>query len=209
MPVQPENTALENHCVVVSEGRILDIMPSKEVSAHYSAHRTVRLHHHALIPGLVNAHTHLPLNFFRGLADDKPLMEWLTMDIWPAEGRLMSPMYASHGARAAAAECIRSGVTAVNDMYFFGDAIAEELYEIGMRARIGAVCLEFPTPYAQNADEYLRKGEELYHAWKSRDPTGKFDVKPTYQHSIKVFHWKLPSCRSYTSVYCSSCSIHC
>lgn len=172
VPVQPENKTLENHCVVVRAGRIVDILPSADVSERYQAHRTVRLSHHALMPGLINAHTHLALNQIRGLADDKPLMEWLTMDIWPVEARLLSPYFASHGTRFAAAECIRSGVTTVNDMYFFGGAVAEELYEVGLRARVGAACIEFPTAYAQNGEHCLDKAVELCSQWKERDSTG-------------------------------------
>eukprot|EP01138_Halocafeteria_seosinensis_P002751 gb/GECG01002812.1/.p1 GENE.gb/GECG01002812.1/~~gb/GECG01002812.1/.p1 ORF type:complete len:782 (+),score=71.83 gb/GECG01002812.1/:1-2346(+) len=186
VPVKPENKALENHCVVVREGRIVDVLPSADVSERYQAHRTVRLSHHALIPGLINAHTHLALNNMRGLADDKPLMEWLTMDIWPAEARLLSPLYTSHGTRFAAAECIRSGVTTVNDMHFFGGTVAEELYEVGLRARVGAVCIEFPTSDSQNAEECLDKAVELCSYWKKRDPTGRiqFSIAPHAPYTV-------------------------
>ena len=80
---------------------------------------------HAITPGLVNAHAHSPMVYLRGLADDMPLLEWLTTAVWPTEGKFVSPQFVTDGAVHAAAEMILCGTTTVNDMYFFPQEIAE------------------------------------------------------------------------------------
>ena len=87
-----------------------------------------------VMPGLVNTHTHLPMVCFRGMADDLPLMEWLTKHIWPAEARFVNKKMVYDGATLAMAEMILSGTTTFCDGYFFEDSIAEALSAAGMRA---------------------------------------------------------------------------
>ena len=77
IPVVPENQVLEHHTVVVKDSRIVEILPREEAHAKYTANDVVDLKDHALIPGLVNAHTHSPMVFFRGIGDDLPLISWL------------------------------------------------------------------------------------------------------------------------------------
>ena len=93
-----------------------------------------------VIPGLVNAHTHVAMTLFRGLADDKPLDAWLQEDIWPVEAALEAADVAA-GARLGIAEMIRSGTTALGDMYFFMPAVADVVAETGVRARLGHGCI--------------------------------------------------------------------
>ena len=85
----------------------------------------VDLGQHVLLPGLINAHTHISMNVFRGLADDLRLIDWLTQEIWPTEAKMVCPELCRLGSRHAMAEMIRSGTTCFNDMYFFPDATAE------------------------------------------------------------------------------------
>ena len=80
---------------------------------------------HTVMPGMVNAHTHVSMNLLRGIADDLPLIDWLTKEMWPTEARLVSPEFVKSGARHAIAELIRGGTTCFNDMYFFPDAVAD------------------------------------------------------------------------------------
>src|SRR5688500_12205560 len=85
VPIEPPNAVLEDHTVAIDHGRILDILPTVGADARYRAHASLNLDAHALIPGLVNAHTHAAMSLFRGLADDLPLMTWLQEHVWPAE----------------------------------------------------------------------------------------------------------------------------
>jgi 5-methylthioadenosine/S-adenosylhomocysteine deaminase len=162
IPVEPLNSVLKHHSIAVHEGRILEILPSDEANEKYTAEVVHQLTDHALIPGLVNAHTHAAMSLFRGLADDLHLMDWLENHIWPAEGRWVSPEFVADGTRLAIAEMLRSGTTCFNDMYFFPDETARVADNAGMRAVVGLIVIDFPTVWAANADEYLHKGIEVH-----------------------------------------------
>jgi len=162
IPVEPADLVLEHHAIAVHEGRILELLPSAEANQKYTAEAAHQLDGHALIPGLVNAHTHAAMSLFRGLADDLPLMEWLQDHIWPAEGKWISPEFVADGTRLAMAEMLRGGTTCFNDMYFFPDEVARVADNAGMRAVVGLIVIDFPTVWAANADEYLHKGIEVH-----------------------------------------------
>lgn len=110
--------------------------------AHFSAERIIDCEGNILMPGLVNTHTHLPMNLFRSMADDMPLHEWLETRIYPLEEQLDEEL-CYWGSLLAAAEMIRGGVSACNDMYFHSDAIAQALLDSGMRALV-APCIVSP-----------------------------------------------------------------
>jgi 5-methylthioadenosine/S-adenosylhomocysteine deaminase len=111
-----------------------------------------------LIPGLINLHTHAAMTLMRGLADDLKLMSWLTNHIWPAESKHVSAQFVRDGTLQACAEMLRGGVTCFNDMYFFPEMSGQAALEAGMRAALGIVVIEFPTNYATDPQDYLRKG---------------------------------------------------
>ena len=161
------NIVLNNHAVAVHEGRILAVLPASEARQRFAAHQKVALNEHILIPGLVNLHTHAAMSLMRGLADDLPLMAWLQNHIWPTEAKHVSPQFVYDGTRLACAEMLKGGITCFNDMYFYPEAAAAAVAEFGMRARLGIIALEFPTPYASDADDYLNKGLAVREAWLS------------------------------------------
>jgi 5-methylthioadenosine/S-adenosylhomocysteine deaminase len=150
---------LQDYAVVIEDNRILSLTSIDEIIdlPFYQQAELVRLPDCALLPGLVNSHTHASMSLFRGMADDLPLREWLTEHIWPAEARWVDPQFAADGFKLAAAEMIRSGTTCLNDMYYFPDEIARCAQQIGMRSVVGLIVLDFPSPWAQTADEYLHK----------------------------------------------------
>jgi 5-methylthioadenosine/S-adenosylhomocysteine deaminase len=158
IPVEPANVVLENHAVAIDKGRIVAILQQTEAHARFAPRETRQLPHHILIPGLVNLHTHAAMTLLRGLADDLPLMDWLQNHIWPAEAKHVSAQFVHDGTRLACAEMLRGGITCFNDMYFYPKATAEAALASGMRAAIGLVVVDFPTPYAADADDYLAKG---------------------------------------------------
>lgn len=158
IPVEPAGAVLTEHSVAVAGGRILAVLPRAEARTRYAPGESVELDHHALIPGLINLHTHAAMTLMRGLADDLSLMSWLKDHIWPAEARYVSPEFVHDGTLLACAEMLRGGVTCFNDMYFFPEAAARAALKAGMRAALGIIALEFPTPYAADADDYLAKG---------------------------------------------------
>lgn len=158
VPVEPEGQVLNDHALVVRDGRIVDLLPTAEATRRYAAVALVRRPNHVLLPGLVNAHTHSPMTLFRGFADDMPLSAWLGQHIWPAEARWVDAGFVRDGAELAMLEMLRGGTTCFNDMYFFPDVVARAVDASGLRACIGMIVLEQPTVWAQNAEEYLRKG---------------------------------------------------
>ncbi len=164
VPIEPEGQVLERHSLVLTGGRIVDLMPTDQVHQHYLPAETVNLEHHALLPGLVNAHTHAAMTLLRGLADDLPLMTWLNEHIWPAEGRWVSPDFVRAGTELALVEMVRGGTTCFNDMYFFPDVAADCVRRAGSRAVLGQIVIDFPSPWARDADEYLAKGQALQQA---------------------------------------------
>ncbi|KPJ95529.1 MAG: N-ethylammeline chlorohydrolase [Gammaproteobacteria bacterium SG8_15] len=165
--VDPDNTVLAQHAIAIHDGRIVDILPSAEAREKYQSEATHHLENHALIPGLINAHTHAAMTLFRGLADDLHLMEWLQDHIWPAEGKWVSDEFVYDGTMHAAAEMLRSGTTCFNDMYFFPDVTARVIDNVGMRAVVGLILIDFPTVWASDADEYISKGLEVHDHYRS------------------------------------------
>ena len=161
VPIEPANTVLENHALVVRGGRIVELGPAAAMRAAWSARETLDLPDHALMPGLVNIHTHAAMSLLRGLADDLPLMDWLQGHIWPAEGAHVSPAFCEDGVRLAAAEFIRGGITCFNDMYMFPDVTARVASAAGLRSAVGLIVFDFPTAWAQPG-EYIHKGLELH-----------------------------------------------
>ncbi|VAW77176.1 S-adenosylhomocysteine deaminase; Methylthioadenosine deaminase [hydrothermal vent metagenome] len=158
IPVVPDKEILEYHSIAVDEGRITALLPSSEARQSFEAQTTVDLGDHALIPGLVNAHTHTAMSLLRGIADDLPLMEWLEQHIWPAEQKWVSEQFVHDGTQLAIAEMLRSGTTCFNDMYFFPEVTSRVAASCFMRACTGMILLDFPTRYAENPDEYFAKG---------------------------------------------------
>jgi 5-methylthioadenosine/S-adenosylhomocysteine deaminase len=181
--VEPASRVLDNHSLVISEGRIQAVLPTTQAREQIAATTIVELPGHALIPGLVNAHTHTPMSLFRGMADDLPLMEWLDQHIWPAEQRWISSEFVADGSRLAMAEMIRSGTTCFNDMYFFPDVTGRVALETGMRAVLGMILIDFPSAWAADADEYLDKALKLHDTFRN-EPTIKAIFAPHAPYSV-------------------------
>jgi len=169
IPVEPKNTVHENYSVAIKDGKIEAILPTDKARAKFTATEEHNLQQHALIPGLINAHTHAAMNLFRGLADDLPLMDWLNNHIWPAETKWVDPDFVKDGTELAIAEMIRGGTTCFNDMYFFPDQTAEVCSHVGMRVVVGLILIDFPTAWAKDADDYIFKGEQVHDTYR-HDP---------------------------------------
>lgn len=183
IPVEPERACLEHYSVAIAAGRIVDILPSAAARARYTPRESIELPQHALIPGLINAHTHAAMSLFRGLADDLPLMDWLTKHIWPAEARWLSPEFVRDGVRLALAEMLKAGTTCLNDMYFFPEDAAAVLRETGMRACVGLILIDFPSAYAQTPDEYFDKALKLHDSLR-HDPLIRTAFAPHAPYSV-------------------------
>lgn len=157
---------IRNGAVAVKGNSIAAVSSSEEIFNRYSSGNVIDAKDRIVMPGFVNTHTHAAMVYFRGLADDLPLKEWLEDHIWPAEEEWLSPGFVSDAAELACLEMIKAGVTAFNDMYFYGSSVASAAKKMGMRAVIGCGILDFPTKTGSSADDYLKNAEEFIMAFK-------------------------------------------
>ncbi len=183
IPVEPAGLVLEQHSIAIHDGRIRAILPGDEARRAYRGETELDLPGHALIPGLINAHTHAAMTLMRGLADDLPLMEWLQGHIWPAEQRWVSPEFVQAGSELAVVEMLRGGITCFNDMYFFPEVTARVAAAAGMRCVAGLIVIDFPTAYAAEADEYLHKGLALHDEYRN-DPLIRTAFAPHAPYTV-------------------------
>ena len=157
IPVEPHGIVLDHHAVALAGDKIAELLPIEQAREKYPLAERVDLSGHALIPGLINAHTHNPMTMMRGLADDLPLMDWLQQHVWPAEARVMGPEFVRDGVELAIAEMLRGGTTCCNENYFFPDVQAATYLRHGFRAAVGLPFIEFPSAWARSRDEYFDK----------------------------------------------------
>lgn len=183
VPVRPDDAILENHAVAVAGGKLLAILPAAEMRERCRGATVRQLDSHVLVPGLVNFHTHAAMTLMRGLADDLPLMDWLSDHIWPAEAKHASAQFVYDGTLLACAEMLRGGVTCFNDMYFFPEMAGRAALDAGMRAALGIVLIEFPTAYASDAQDYLRKGLAMRDEFKD-EPLLSFVMAPHAPYTV-------------------------
>jgi len=188
IPVEPAG-ALADHALIVDANRIAALLPVAQADREYAARERVALPQHALIPGLVNAHTHAAMTLLRGIADDVVLKAWLEEHIWPREAQFMAPDFVHDGTLLGAAEMLRAGITCCNDMYFHPEAAAQAYEQAGMRAMIGMPILDLPTPYAADADAYLQRGLAARDAFKD-SPRLAFSLAPHAPYTVGDDTWR-------------------
>ena len=165
--VEPSCDAHGDLCLAVHDGRILELIPRAQANEKYSPDAVHERPEHVLLPGLINAHTHAAMTLLRGFADDMSLERWLNERIWPTEMRLVNPDFVADGTGLAIAEMLRGGITCFADMYFFPDTVADVAAAAGIRAAVGMIAVEFPTPWAQTPAEYISKGLAVHDAYKA------------------------------------------
>jgi len=152
--------------LVVTGDSIVAVGNENEIKSQYTAKETVDCKGKVLMPGLVNAHTHVPMTLLRGIADDLRLDVWLQGYMWPVEREFVSPEFVRLGTSIACAEQIKSGVTTFNDMYFFEDDVASATAAAGMRAVCGQSILKFPTADAASYEDAMEKARDYIKKWK-------------------------------------------
>lgn len=167
--------------VVVKKGKIVDVSPwndeiSRRISETYKNIELVDATGCVVMPGLVNTHTHASMTIFRGLADDLPLREWLEKHIFPAEKKL-SEEWVFWGAMLACAEMIASGTTTFCDMYLFEHKVAEVVDKTGLRAVLGEVLYDFPSPHYGELEKGLYFTKRFIEEWKGHERI-KISVDP-------------------------------
>jgi 5-methylthioadenosine/S-adenosylhomocysteine deaminase len=155
-----------NGAVAVQGDSILAVGTSEELSRTYQPAQVIDCAGKVLMPGLVNAHTHVPMTLLRGLADDLRLDVWLLGYMMPVEREFVSPDFVRLGTQIACAEMIRSGITSFADMYYFEEDVAKATSLAGMRGLCAQTVLKYPTPDAQFFEESLEMARDFIQRWK-------------------------------------------
>ena len=162
--------------VAISQGRITALGTMANITGLFEAEKRLNAGGGLIMPGLVNSHNHAAMTCFRGMADDLPLMEWLTKYIFPAESQSDGDqVYWS--TLLACCEMIRSGTTTFCDMYLFEDRVAQAAKKAGMRALVGEVIYDFPSPHYGPPDKGLAFTERLIRDWQG-DSLVRIAVEP-------------------------------
>ncbi|OQW98824.1 MAG: S-adenosylhomocysteine deaminase [Desulfobacteraceae bacterium A6] len=169
------DSVIQNGAVAVKGENIVAVGKAGEFSA-CKASKRIDARGGIIMPGLVNTHTHASMTIFRGLADDLPLMAWLNDHIFPAEAKL-NPEKVYDGALLACAEMILSGTTCFCDMYLFEDHVARAAKEAGMRAVVGEVLFDFPSPNYGSLEKGFAYTEMLAEKYRN-DPLVNIAVEP-------------------------------
>ncbi|MBN2499558.1 MAG: amidohydrolase family protein [Anaerolineales bacterium] len=152
--------------LAVKGDSIVAVGSEAEITAAFTADETVDCTGKVLMPGLVNAHTHVPMTLLRGLADDLRLDVWLLGYMMPVEREYVSPEFVRLGTLLGCAEFIRSGITCFADMYYFEEDVAKATAEAGLRALCAETVLKFPTPDAQSYEEAIEYSRGYIERWK-------------------------------------------
>jgi len=168
LPMDKGLTVIKDGAVAIKGPEIIEVGTSAEIFKKYIPEALIKEEGSVVIPGLINTHTHAAMVYFRGIADDLPLKDWLENHIWPAENRWLGPEFISDAIELACLEMLKGGVTTYNDMYFYEDAAGKATKRIGMRAVLGVGVLDFPTKSANTSDEYFANAESFIKEWKGK-----------------------------------------
>ncbi len=170
LTMEGEPAVIRDGAVAVTGSAIAAAGTFAEISQNYSSDTVLAGEDRVVFPGLINAHTHAAMVYFRGIADDLPLQEWLEQHIWPNEMKWMSPEFVDNAIELACLEMLKGGITTYSDMYFYQNIAAEKLENIGMRGVLGAGIIDFPwKDYAKTPDDYFRKAEEHIRKWTNNE----------------------------------------
>ena len=180
LPVEPDGSVLADHAVALRAGRIIGVMPTPEARATYAPAELIKRPHHALLPGLVNAHTHAAMTLLRGRAENRPLVPWLQDAIAPVERRWVDPEYVRDGTALAIAEMLRAGITCFADMQLWPEVVARTAADSHMRVSVGLVVEQAASRWASDPNEYIEKGMALRDEYRG-DPlvATHFALEPT------------------------------
>lgn len=184
---------------VAVRGRdIVAVGPAAEVARRYHARETVDCAGCAVLPGLINAHAHVPMSLLRGIVADQQLDVWLFGYMFPVEGRFVDPEFVYTGTQLSCAEMIRGGTTTFVDMYFYEEEVARAAAEAGMRAICGQTVMRLPTPDAPSFDEGLVRARRFIEQWHGHER-----IVPTiaphapYTCTDAIYHEAAALCRRY------------
>lgn len=157
---------LTDHCIVIEQRKIIDIIPQRKIAELYPNIEHIELKGFALLPGFINAHCHAAMSLLRGFSDDLSLMQWLKQDIWPIEAQFVDNEFVFQGTQLAVAEMLKSGTSCYQDMYFMPDQQIKVVQQTGIRANIGFMVVDSQTVWARDSEECIEKATDLLDQYK-------------------------------------------
>ncbi len=157
-----QRRVIENGAVAVKGSTIAAAGTRAEIDKRFTARNRLDRPNAAIIPGLINTHTHAAMSLFRGIADDMALQEWLEKFIFPAEARNVDAEFVRWGTRLAVLEMLLSGTTTFCDMYYFEEVVGAVAKEAGMRGVLGQTIIGFPVPDAKTTVDGLARTEAFF-----------------------------------------------
>ncbi|HZO21438.1 MAG TPA: amidohydrolase family protein [Steroidobacteraceae bacterium] len=169
LPVAPANIVLAEHAVAIAAGKIVALGSAERIRRDFEPRERLVREHHALLPGLVNAHTRAATRLLRGLAVQGPLLRWRFEIVLPAEQRWSGPDFARDGVKLAVAEMLRAGITAFADPSLYPEETARVAATTRMRVAVGLPIADEPSAWADSATAYLARAERLWDEYQS-DP---------------------------------------
>ena len=155
--------------VAIKDSKIVAVGPEERVRQLVESENVVDASGKLVIPGFVNAHTHVPMTLLRGLADDLRLDVWLLGYMMPVEREFVGPDFVDVGTRLGCAEMLLSGVTTFADMYYYEEDVAKATADVGMRAVLGQTVLKFPSPDAASYEESLELCRGFIERWHDHE----------------------------------------
>jgi 5-methylthioadenosine/S-adenosylhomocysteine deaminase len=182
-------TVIPAGAVVIRGNRIEAVGQAAQLAGRFPDARRLDATGRIVLPGLVNAHTHVPMTLLRGVADDLDLEGFLHGRIFPAEARFVDEEFVRWGTRLACLELLRGGVTTFADMYYFEDAIAEEAARCGMRAVAGQSLVDFPAPDHKTWEAAVAYAERFLARWRGH-PLITAAVAPHATYTVSAEHLK-------------------
>lgn len=185
---------IEDGYLAIKGDRIIDLGSRSDLEKKYQPIKKIDATGKAIMPGLINTHTHVPMVLFRGIADDLVLKEWLEHYIFPAEAKNVSPDFCYWGTLAGCLEMIKGGTTTYVDMYYFEDIIAEATSKAGMRGVLGETLIDFPVADNKSPEEALVYTEKFVQRWHNDPlitpaiaPHAPYTVSPEHLKAVKIF----------------------
>lgn len=172
-----KGTLIKKGSIAVDGENIIAIGEKDEIENQYISREIINAEDSLVMPGLINCHTHAPMTYFRGMADDLELTDWLNNYIFPDEAKFVNREFSYLGSLLACAEMIKSGTTTFCDMYIFEDDIAMATKSAGMRCLLGEALFNFPSPNVKTPEEGLKYTEMLIEKW-ANDPLVNIVVEP-------------------------------
>ncbi len=170
LTMEGDISVIQDGAVAVSGNSITDAGLYRDISNKYSSDKTLEGTNRVVFPGLINTHSHAAMVYFRGIADDLPLQDWLEKHIWPNEMKWLTSEFVDDAIELACLEMLKAGVTTYSDMYFYQNTAANKLDKIGMRGVLGSGIIDFPwKDVAQTPDDYFKNCEDLIKNWKGSE----------------------------------------